>query len=138
MSVSNLPEELLQQIFTSGLKQYDYPLLSLASKQFNAIVKPLLYRSITISSLRQANKFSDATRKEDGNLVRSIKIRGKAGVQEEQYVRDFAKAYMEMGEDERMGQEAGCVQKVLEGKLVNPARKSVLTTALLCSNEADS
>ncbi|GAA5950873.1 hypothetical protein JCM3765_004616 [Sporobolomyces pararoseus] len=121
MSKRSLPTETLQQIFSSNLEQHQLAILCRVSKRFNSIVKPFLYRSITLQSIRQANKFKES-REEDVKLVEEVRIVGKGDLWEISKTQDLAQAFGAMSEVEKAEHEAGVVKRLLEGEIVNPSR----------------
>ncbi|GAA5950865.1 hypothetical protein JCM3765_004614 [Sporobolomyces pararoseus] len=120
-SISSLPEETLNQIFSSNLQQSDLAILCRVSKQFNNIVKPLLYRSITLYTIEQADKFKE-NKSGDTRLVESILITGKADAWEDDDIMNIYDAIRELTEIEKRKKELGLVKKVVEGEIVNPSQ----------------
>ncbi|GAA5950849.1 hypothetical protein JCM3765_004609 [Sporobolomyces pararoseus] len=120
-SISSLPEETLDQIFSSNLQQHDLAVLCRVSKQFNNIVKPLLYRSITLYSVEQAEKFKK-NKSGAAQLVESILITGKADAWKDDDIMNIYDAIRELTEIEKRKKELGLVKKVVEGEIVNPSQ----------------
>jgi hypothetical protein len=124
-----LPPETLQQIFSSDLGQHELALLCRVDKRFATIVKPTLYRSITINTLRQAEQFVEQGQKEDVKLVKSVRVVGRnnpwlLGGLEQVWV-----WFEIMEKEERLKErQAGCVKKLVEGELVEPSREFLLTS----------
>lgn len=122
MSIDILPVETLEQIFSSDLNQVDLARLCQVSKLFRDIVRPQLYRSVTLQSIRQANQLKNSS-EEDVKLVEEVRIVGKGDCFPVMKAKELRKAFFAMSEIERLGKEAGVVEELLEGKIVNPARK---------------
>ncbi|GAA5950845.1 hypothetical protein JCM3765_004608 [Sporobolomyces pararoseus] len=121
MSINSLPVETLEQIFSSGLKQVDLARLCQVSKLFLIIGRPQLYRSITLYSIRQVDKFKES-RQEDAKLVEEVRIIGKENPWEISKMEDLAKASEAMSETQKQQKVAGVVKRLLEGEIVDPAQ----------------
>ncbi|GAA5950868.1 hypothetical protein JCM3765_004615 [Sporobolomyces pararoseus] len=119
MSINSLPVETLEQIISSDLEQVDLARLSQVSKLFLIIGRPRLYRSITLYSIRQVDKFNES-RQEDAKLVEQVRIIGKENPWEISKMEDLAKAYEAMSETQKQQKVAGVVKRLLEGEIVNP------------------
>ncbi|GAA5991166.1 hypothetical protein JCM5350_001933 [Sporobolomyces pararoseus] len=119
--VSSLPEETLDQIFSSNLHQHDLAVLCRVTKQFSIIVKPLLYRSITLCSIEQAEKFR-RNGSGDAQLIESILITGKGDAWTAHSVVAVYDTMNELNEMGKRGKEPGLVKKVVEGEIVNPSQ----------------
>ncbi|GAA5896443.1 uncharacterized protein JCM6883_006906 [Sporobolomyces salmoneus] len=119
MSKPTLPTELLEEILSHGLKQNELALISRCSKPFSTIAKPLLYRSILIQSWRQVDQFRFSAREEDVREVKRVKIVGKGDPWELDKLVDVRVGFG-VGDGHVLEKEAGCVQELIEGGLVNP------------------
>ncbi|GAA5991156.1 hypothetical protein JCM5350_001928 [Sporobolomyces pararoseus] len=114
--ISSLPEEILDQIFSSNLHPHDLAVLCRVTKQFNIIVKSLLYRSITLCSIEQAEKFK-RNDSGDAQLVESILITEKEDAWE---IHDTIRMYdtmAKLSDTEKRQKESGLVKKVVEGEI---------------------
>ncbi|GAA5991169.1 hypothetical protein JCM5350_001935 [Sporobolomyces pararoseus] len=126
MSKRSLPTETLEHIFSSDVEQRELAFLCRASKRFYNIAKPFLYRSITLQSVRQADKFKKSSREEDVKLVRSVKVVGKDNPW---IVHDFTEVltdFMKVSPTQVMAMEAGCVKRLLEGSLLKTSNLTSL------------
>ncbi|GAA5991154.1 hypothetical protein JCM5350_001927 [Sporobolomyces pararoseus] len=119
MSINILPVETLEQIFSSNLKQVDLARLCQVSNLFLDIVRPLLYGSVTLQSIRQANQFKNS-REEDARLVREIHIVGKGNLWKTKKLSRLEDIFERMDMSERSETEAGVVKRLLEGEIVHP------------------
>lgn len=129
MSINSLPVETLEQIFSSNLKQVDLARLCQVSKLFLDIVRPLLYRSITLRSITQTNQCKNS-REEDARLVREIHIVGKGNLWKTKGLSRLEDLFQRMDVSERSETEAGVVKRLLEGEIVNPRREFTLSVLL--------
>ncbi|GAA5950913.1 hypothetical protein JCM3765_004627 [Sporobolomyces pararoseus] len=119
--ICSLPEETLDQIFSSNLQQSDLAILCRVTKQFLTIVRPLLYHSVTFDSRRQTEEFSKS-RPEDVQLVESVKVVGKGNPWEIVEMSALDEHFKELNVAEKVKSEAGVVKRLLGGEIVNSAQ----------------
>jgi len=115
MQVPYIPPELLTKIFScKALIESDYTKLVRVSKTFNALVKPLLYSHVTITTVLQSVSFQWA-KKEDVGLIQSFTIAGNCNIWERYDVEDlFEKIAFIRG----VSREVGITHFILGGKVV--------------------
>ncbi|GAA6015815.1 hypothetical protein JCM11491_007196 [Sporobolomyces phaffii] len=110
-SLASLPTELLVEIFTrvSSSPADLYHVLA-TSRRFASIVRPILYRHVTITS-RQQRKRLRSVRKEDAQLVKQVTILGDGPIETEDIKDYFESSSYRFGSD--------CVHQLLTGQILD-------------------
>jgi hypothetical protein len=125
MSINSLATETLSAIFEAPLLEpQDLASLCRVDKRYNAIAKPLLYRTIAICTRHQVDKLIGKDDREDLKLIGSIAVAGEENPWEIGEMEDLHDYFADMHATEKMMTEAGSVEKLLTSDFARSSRES--------------
>jgi hypothetical protein len=137
MSLTVFPPETVEHILSSGLEQQDVLASMKTTRQFLEIARPLIYRSIVIRSHHQFDKFKEQVAPEDVGKVRTVSIVGKGNPWEKDKLQGVADWFRQMEESERDTNQAGTVERLFKGELLNANRALFVSTHSLFPRSAN-